>query len=164
MAGSRRKLKRTSPKVQVGIKKRKKNQKASVPLEVAENRPDLCKRLNKTATWHQEQTLIKNYAQNEFVLNPNEGFGRNQTAPALVTKEERQQRGEETYSDDDELRVVCNQERKTGQAPPKRLTSRQRQILEALMSKHGEDVEVSCCCCCCCCCCYCYYCCCHEVT
>lgn len=41
-----------------------------------------------------------------------------------------------------ELRVVCNKERKTGKAPPKRLTSHQRQIVERLVAAHGEDVQV----------------------
>jgi hypothetical protein len=41
-----------------------------------------------------------------------------------------------------ELRVVCNQERKTGKAPPKRLTTHQRAIVERLLAAHGEDVEV----------------------
>jgi hypothetical protein len=41
-----------------------------------------------------------------------------------------------------ELRVVCNKERKTGKAPPKRLTSHQRQIVEKLIAAHGEDVQV----------------------
>jgi hypothetical protein len=42
-----------------------------------------------------------------------------------------------------ELRVVCNKERKTGKAPPKRLTSHQRQIVDKLIAAHGEDVQVS---------------------
>jgi hypothetical protein len=39
--------------------------------------------------------------------------------------------------------VVCNKERKTGKAPPKRLTSHQRQIVEKLIAAHAEDVPVS---------------------
>ncbi len=40
------------------------------------------------------------------------------------------------------MRVVCNQPRKTGTAPPKRLTARQRQIVEQLISEHGDNHEV----------------------
>lgn len=41
-----------------------------------------------------------------------------------------------------ELRVVCNQERKSGKAPPKRLTTHQRQIVERLIAAHGDDLQV----------------------
>jgi len=37
---------------------------------------------------------------------------------------------------------VCNQERKSGKAPPKRLTTHQRQIVERLIAAHGDDLQV----------------------
>jgi hypothetical protein len=41
-----------------------------------------------------------------------------------------------------ELRAACSKERKTGKAPPKRLTTHQRQIVERLVKAHGDDVQV----------------------
>lgn len=41
-----------------------------------------------------------------------------------------------------ELRAACSKERKTGKAPPKRLTTHQRQIVERLIAAHGDDVQV----------------------
>ena len=46
MGGSRRKLKRNAPKVRVGRLKRKKNEKTRVPLEIAQERLSLEKRLD----------------------------------------------------------------------------------------------------------------------
>jgi len=144
MGGSRRRLKKTAPKVKVGLIKRKKNEKARLPLDVVEHKPGFEERLRKQVNWTEQQTLTRNYGKNKLVLDPNEGFGRNKSnkseAP-LKSKEERLEEDGETYSDDDELRVVCNKERKTGVAPPPRLTTHQRQIMERLIEKYGEDVE-----------------------
>lgn len=41
-----------------------------------------------------------------------------------------------------ELRAACSKERKAGKAPPKRLTTHQRQIVERLVAAHGDDVQV----------------------
>lgn len=54
-----------------------------------------------SAQWVEEQTLTKNYAANKFVLDPNEGFGRNKRAVPLKSKEEREAEDGGTYSDDD---------------------------------------------------------------
>lgn len=51
--------------------------------------------------WEQERTLSSNYAANKLVLDPNEGFGRNQASLPLKSKEEREAAGEEVYDDDD---------------------------------------------------------------
>lgn len=42
-----------------------------------------------------------------------------------------------------ELRAACNQERKTGKAPPPRLTSTQQEVIKGLVAKHGDNVHVS---------------------
>ncbi len=42
-----------------------------------------------------------------------------------------------------ELRAACNLERKTGRALPKRLSAHQRTVVDALIAKHGDDVQVS---------------------
>lgn len=41
---------------------------------------------------------------------------------------------------DDELRVALGKARSSGRAPPKRLTVRQRGIVERLLAVHGDDV------------------------
>lgn len=43
-----------------------------------------------------------------------------------------------------ELRAAINKERKSGKAPPKRLSSHQRQIVESLIQRHGDNIEVWC--------------------
>eukprot|EP00879_Flechtneria_rotunda_P004411 GHRR01004662.1.p1 GENE.GHRR01004662.1~~GHRR01004662.1.p1 ORF type:complete len:196 (+),score=43.46 GHRR01004662.1:345-932(+) len=141
MGGSRRRLKRTAPKVRVAVVNKKKSTKAAVPLELLDQQQDLQNKLNAKVQWQEEATLRKNYQENNFIVNPNEGFGRNKRSKPLRSKAEREQEGGSTYSDDDELRAACHMERKTGKALPKRLTSYQRQIVERLVDKHEDDVE-----------------------
>jgi len=43
-----------------------------------------------------------------------------------------------------ELRAACHRERKSGKAPPPRLTGTQKAVVAALIAKHGQDVEVGC--------------------
>lgn len=54
--------------------------------------------------WEEEATLTANYAANRFVLDPNEGFGRNARPLPLKSKEEREVEDGGTYSDDDGAR------------------------------------------------------------
>lgn len=139
MGGSRRRLKRGKSKVRVGVVKRKRTTKAQLPQELADARPDLCKRLPEhSITWEETATLTRNYAANAFVQDPNEGFGRNRRA-GLKTPEQREQEDGATFDDDDELRAALGKERKSGKAPPKRLTSHQRAIVERLIAAHGAD-------------------------
>lgn len=63
----------------------------SIPPPCRAPRPD----------WQEEATLTTNYAANRFVLDPNEGFGRNQRPAPLKSKEEREEEDGATYSDDD---------------------------------------------------------------
>jgi hypothetical protein len=51
--------------------------------------------------------LTKNYQANKFVLDPNEGFGRNKRAVPLKSKEEREAEDGGTYSDDDGESSSC---------------------------------------------------------
>lgn len=51
--------------------------------------------------WSEEATITSNYGANKFVLDPNEGFGRNQRPLPLKSKEEREAEDGGTYSDDD---------------------------------------------------------------
>jgi len=133
-------MKKSAPKVKVGIVKRtKKIEKTRIPLELTQDRPDMQKRLKTEGAWSEVATIPTNYKANNLVLDPNEGFGRNKSVTPLVDPEERHAQQEETYSDDDELRAGCNQERKAGKAPPPRLTSMQKKIVLQLLKKHGSD-------------------------
>jgi len=51
--------------------------------------------------WEQRDTITENYQANKFVLDPNEGFGRNKRSKPLKSKEEREAEDGETFSDDD---------------------------------------------------------------
>jgi hypothetical protein len=51
--------------------------------------------------WTETTTLTANYQANRFVLDPNEGFGRNQKPLPLKSREEREAEDGGTYSDDD---------------------------------------------------------------
>jgi hypothetical protein len=51
--------------------------------------------------WEETDTLTENYQVNKFVLDPNEGFGRNQRQQPLKSKEQREAEDGETFSDDD---------------------------------------------------------------
>ncbi|GBF93672.1 hypothetical protein Rsub_06775 [Raphidocelis subcapitata] len=141
MGRSRRRLKKTAPKVKVGVVKRNKTQKAKLPTELREQRPDVEKRLNQKPEWKEEATLTSNYGANKFVLDPNEGFGRNLKPQPLKSKEEREAEDGGTYSDDDEMRAATGLVRKAGRAPPKPLTTHQKQIVQKLLDAHGEDVQ-----------------------
>ncbi len=50
MGGSRRRLKKTAPKVRVGLGplKRKRTDKTKLPLELAQDKPSMPKRLDTT--------------------------------------------------------------------------------------------------------------------
>ncbi|PNH00466.1 hypothetical protein TSOC_013709, partial [Tetrabaena socialis] len=91
--------------------------------------------------WDEKDTLVENYARNKLVSDPNQLLGRREKKTPLVSAEARKEAGQETYSDDDELRAACNLPRKSGKAPPPRLTSTQRQVVGALLEKHGENVQ-----------------------
>ena len=54
-------------------------------------------------TWQTTDTLLKNYAANDLLLDPNEGFGRNRAAaaPPLKTPAERAAADGVTHEDDD---------------------------------------------------------------
>ena len=54
-----------------------------------------------SAKWEEEQNLGSNYAANKLVLDPNQYYGRNSTKAKLKSKEERNAKEEETFSDDD---------------------------------------------------------------
>jgi nucleolar protein 16 len=141
-------MKKGAPKVKVGLVKRRKDVKAKLPLEIREGRADVEKRLQQKPDWSETATLTANYGANKFVLNPNEGFGRNQNQrgrPPLKTPEERAAADGATFDDDDELRAATGKMRKSGKAAPQPLTATQQEVVRRLLDAHGEDVEVRLC-------------------
>jgi hypothetical protein len=58
--------------------------------------------------WTEQQTLTTNYKTNKLLLDPNEGFGRNQAKQPLKSKEERLEEDGETFSDDDGEQQACH--------------------------------------------------------
>ncbi|KAG2449706.1 hypothetical protein HYH02_005233 [Chlamydomonas schloesseri] len=103
--------------------------------------PELQKRLKQNVDWNEKDTLDENYARNQLVADPNLLLGRKAKQTPLVEPEARRAAGEETYSDDDEQRAALKQPRKSGKAPPPRLTGTQREVVKALMDKHGDDTK-----------------------
>ncbi|GFR42551.1 hypothetical protein Agub_g3458 [Astrephomene gubernaculifera] len=141
MGGSRRRLKKNAPKVRNGLIKTRKDEKTKIPLQIAMEYPELKKRLKKDVEWDEKDTLDENYARNQLVSDPNVLLGRKEKKTPLVAPEARKEAGEETFSDDDEQRAALHLPRKSGRAPPARLTATQRQVVGALLEKHGEDVH-----------------------
>ncbi|KXZ51862.1 hypothetical protein GPECTOR_11g3 [Gonium pectorale] len=141
MGGSRRRLKKSAPKVRNGLVKRKKDEKTKLPLELAFGNQEIQKKLKKNAEWDEKDTLEENYARNALVADPNKLLGRKEKKTPLVAPEVRKEAGEETFSDDDEQRAMMSLPRKAGKAPPPRLTTTQRKVVEALLEKHGDDVH-----------------------
>lgn len=137
-----RRHRKAKPKI---IKKKKKasralNRKSRVPTEVAGQRPDLQRKLGiDTVTWDDEQHVAANMERMGLVADVTAGFGRNATRDAVAAAAADPAVLE--AAPDDELAAACGQQRSTGRAPPKRLTTRQRQIVQRLVDAHGADVE-----------------------
>ena len=95
--------------------------------------------------WDESQKADANYEQLGLVVDANLGFGRNKRPDRLAGAQERSVRGESESEGeealDDDLKAAMAKVRSTGKAAPKRLTPRQRQIVEALIKAHGEDVD-----------------------
>jgi hypothetical protein len=51
--------------------------------------------------WKEQQTLTKNYLDNQLVMDPNICHRSNQTGHRIRSKEEREAHGDATFSDDD---------------------------------------------------------------
>jgi hypothetical protein len=109
------------------------------PLAAATQPPS---RARHRADWDEGRSVVTNYGRNGLLLDPNQGFGRNQAPEPLVSLEARTAAGEETFEDDDELRALNGLERKTGRAAPPRLTGHQTAIIAKLLEAHGDDTAV----------------------
>uniref|UniRef100_A0A7S0UY77 Nucleolar protein 16 n=1 Tax=Polytomella parva TaxID=51329 RepID=A0A7S0UY77_9CHLO len=141
MGGSRRRLKKSAPTVRVGVVKRKLSQKSFTPQEVSGNRMHLENRLNQAKTWKESGTLTSNYAANNLIMDTNLIGVNLDKARKIPTKEERLANNEETFSDDDEIRVICNKPRKTGKTAPPRLSPAQVDLVTSLTKVHGTDYD-----------------------
>lgn len=153
MARSRRKFKAGKPKVQVGLKRKKK--KAARP------QPVVLPGRSEIAEWDEKATLTANYRALGLAANPNFMGGR-QSAGAQSSLNTRprplpppgdvaQGEGGDAGADDvpsgsddepDELRAMLGKRRKAGpEKPPQRLTHMQRVYVRQLIAAHGDDVE-----------------------
>ncbi|DBB09982.1 hypothetical protein WJX82_006774 [Trebouxia sp. C0006] len=144
MGGSLRRSKKTRPKVT--IKKRTKGRlqgvRAKLPNEISDRRPSLPSKLGNTADWKISNNTNTNYANQGFVTDANEGFGRN-----TGTKDVIQERASE-FDDidaqievDDDFKQVLGQRGSKGPTPPSKLTAHQTQIVKALIEAHADDVQ-----------------------
>jgi len=97
------------------------------------------------AEWNEQTKSEENYERIGLVADPNTGFGRNKKSTrlaiptaglGLIAAQE-----EEDDDLDDDLKAAMAKARSSGKAGPKRITPHQRQIIEALLSTHGDDVE-----------------------
>ncbi|GMH36948.1 hypothetical protein BSKO_04821 [Bryopsis sp. KO-2023] len=134
--------KRSRPMKQ-GTKTRARLRKTSkVPVLLADgSKPDLESRLGTLGEWDDANPLMKNYEEMGVLSNPNATKNDKMKCP-LKPKKAREAAGEETYSDDDELRVVSGRERKTaGKGTPHMLTFDRSKLVGKLVEKYGDDVE-----------------------
>mmetsp|Transcript_24737 Transcript_24737/g.41337 ORF Transcript_24737/g.41337 Transcript_24737/m.41337 type:complete len:191 (+) Transcript_24737:178-750(+) len=99
--------------------------------------------------WDNKKTQKENYAAIGIESDPTHGGGRNKKAHAFLANKDTfkldadEAEEESTFNSDayDELRAICNKERTTGKALPKRLSSTQRNVVKGWIAKHGSDFE-----------------------
>jgi len=139
------KLKRRKGIQKVSRKKKRTGVlKAKVPQEILNEGDAVKKKLGVDAEWNKERTMEENYRRNGFAVNTNDKFGRQRFYKKK--DEEAQQAAKERgldldWMDDDEVRALRAEERKTGKAAPKRLTDTQIKLVEALIAAHKDGVE-----------------------
>ncbi|KAF9622080.1 hypothetical protein IFM89_029364 [Coptis chinensis] len=153
MGGSRRRLKKSKPKVQVGLPK--KNPRLFKP---AFNVPSKLRSMidNNTCEWDNEAPLIKNYKTFGFVSNPNLKGARSRNNPRVIETVELQcppLKGSEAVDEfelldsgsdleEDDLKSALGKKRNDGKsAPLQPLTSLQRVHIGRLIEKHGDDYK-----------------------
>lgn len=145
MGSSRRHKKKTrsaSDRVRVG-------QASKKPPSAPD--PVLLPSINKKVAYNARKTQKQNFEALGLVSDPTHRGGRQTDTTLAVHKpqvpgapsedEEEAARNVVTHDDDDELRALCNKERKSGKAEPKMLTSMQRVIMKKLVDKHGDDAH-----------------------
>ena len=143
----KKKAKASGTTVKVGRVK-KTSQKVTV-------KPMLLPGAKDETEWDQNTTHQSNYTQVGIVSDPNRigktgrnsqklvelGEGEDSAAVAKAKKEADTSVAAQATVGGDEVRGLLGQVRSTGLAPPKRLTTKQRRIVGALIAKHGENLN-----------------------
>ena len=141
MGSSLRKKRRAKPSgstVKVGRVKKTKQHVKVVPVRLPGAAED--------TTWQEDTTHVSNYSVVGIVSDPNAvgKTGRNAKAPlggSSADEPEDTSVAATATVGGDEVRGLLGQVRSTGLAPPKRLTTKQRRIVGALVAKHGHDLN-----------------------
>lgn len=141
MGGSLRRSKRFRPKLTIK-KKRHPLRKSKVAHDITQGRvDDIQTKLGVRPSWQKEKGYSENYKEAGLLSDINAGFGRNLKTDALQAESDaRDSDGQDAVLDED-FAAAMGQQRPSGPAPPPRLTSHQRQIMQRLVTAHGEDVE-----------------------
>ncbi|XP_024027733.1 uncharacterized protein LOC21385042 isoform X2 [Morus notabilis] len=160
MGGSRRKYKKSRPKVRVGLPKKKPN-----VFKPAFNFPPKLRSLleeeSNLPKWDDQASVIQNYKSFGVVSNPNLLGVRSRT-PHLIQSDSLQvplppptsnSNGDaefdglaDTGSDleEDDLKSALGKKRRDGKsAPPQPLTALQRRHIGLFIEKHGDDYQHS---------------------
>lgn len=145
MGSSRRRKQKAKPSgttVKVGVVK-KKSQTVKV-------KPELLPGATRETEWNKDATHLENFAKHGLAVDPNKTGrrGRNSAPTSAPGGGGGGKKGgagktlaDEAIVDGDESRGAFGQMRSTGPAPPRRLTTHQRNIVGKLIEKHGHDVE-----------------------
>ncbi|KAJ7977559.1 nucleolar protein 16-like [Quillaja saponaria] len=155
MGGSRRKYKKSRPKVQVGLPK--KNPRVFKP---AFNLPPklLNSLVEKGSKWDDKGSVIHNYKSFGVVSNPNLLSVRSRTShivesDSLQVPPPRSELSDETNAEldlsdsgsdleEDDLKTALGKKRRDGKsAPPQPLTAMQRLHIGRLVDKYGDDYQ-----------------------
>mmetsp|Transcript_32669 Transcript_32669/g.71364 ORF Transcript_32669/g.71364 Transcript_32669/m.71364 type:complete len:192 (-) Transcript_32669:449-1024(-) len=143
MAGKRRRLARAanpSSKVKVGQLRIKKPVPPKAIVLPGEDEP---------TQWDVNKTQKENYQALGLESDPTHGGGRNKKTHAFEERKEEfeldadETQEEKTFESDayDELRAICNKERTSGKALPKRLSTTQRNVVQSWINAHGSNME-----------------------
>ena len=105
----------------------------------------VCPARRRTA-WKEDTTHVGNYSVVGIVSDPNAvgKTGRNSKAPLGASGAEEPEDTSVAATaivGGDEVRGLLGQVRSTGLAPPKRLTTKQRRVVGALVAEHGHDLN-----------------------
>ncbi|KAF7804849.1 nucleolar protein 16 [Senna tora] len=154
MGGSRRKYKRSKPKVKVGLPKKKPGvfkPAFSLPPKLLHSLAD------KDPKWDDKGSVIHNYKSFGVVSNPNLLSVRSRTShiveidslqvplpPAVSDEASAEQELLDSGSDleEDDLKSALGKQRRDGKsAPPQPLTAMQRLHIGRLVDKYGDDYQ-----------------------
>jgi nucleolar protein 16 len=142
MGSSLRKKRRAKPSgstVKVGRVKKTKQHVKVVPVRLPGAAED--------TQWKEDTTHMGNYSSVGIVSDPNALGKTGRNSKSIQSAETRENEPKDTsvaataIVGGDEVRGLLGQVRSTGLAPPKRLTTKQRRVVGALVAKHGDDLN-----------------------